>query len=111
MSSSTVFAPLERSRYFAYRDGMATTIAKDDDTVLRWDLTNYLASGQTVSSATWVDSGVTSSSKSVATPVVIGTVTGHGYTTITATLSSGETVESKWYYLPKDGQLQADYTS
>lgn len=110
MSSSTVFAPLERNRYFGYQDGQATTKAIDDDVVLRWDLTDYLASGETVSSAVWADSGVTSSAKSVATPVVIGTVTGLGYATITATLSTGRTVESRWYYLAKDCvPAQSDY--
>jgi hypothetical protein len=109
MSSSTVFAPLERTRYFEHMDGRATTKAKDDDVVLRWDLTDYLASAETVSSATWVDHGVTSSGKSVSSPVVIGTVTGHGYTVITATLSSGRTVESTWYYLPPSGSPALDY--
>ena len=110
MSSSTVFAPLDRSRYFKYRDGFGTTKAQDDEVVLRWDLTDYLASSETVSSAVWVDHGVTSSSKSVSSPVVIGTVTGTGYTVITATLSTGRTVESRWYYLQRDGEpMISDY--
>jgi hypothetical protein len=103
MSSSTVFAPLERSRYFQHLDGIATTKAKDDDVVFNWNLTDYLASAETVSSAVWVASGVTVSSKSVATPVVIGTVTGLGYTTITATLSSGRTVDLTVYFLDAAG--------
>ncbi len=103
MSSSTVFSPLERTRYFAYEDGIATTKAEDDDIVHRWDLTDYLASAETVSSAVWVESGPTVSSKSVSTPVVIGTVTGLGYVTITATLSSGRTVEQTVYFLDKAG--------
>lgn len=103
MSSSTVFAPLERTRYFAYEDGMATTKAQDDDIQLRWDLTDFLASAETVSSAAWAEHGVTVTSKSVATPVVIGTVTGLGYVIVTAVLSSGRTVESTWYFLARDG--------
>lgn len=103
MSSSTVFAPTERARYFDYQDGKATTKAQADDIVLRWDLTDYLASAETVSSAAWAEHGVTVSSKSVASPVVTGTVTGLGYVVVTATLSSGRTVEATWYYLAKDG--------
>ena len=106
MSSSTVFAPLERTRYFKHLDGHAFTKAMNDEIPLRWDLTDYLsryASVPTVSSAAWVDHGITSSSKSVSTPVVIGTVTGLGYTVITATLSNGDTVEATFYFLDSSG--------
>jgi hypothetical protein len=103
MSSSTVFSPLERTRYFSYEDGIATSKAQDDDIVHRWDLTDYLASGETVSSAAWVEHGPTVSSKSVATPVIIGTVTGLGYVVITATLSTGRTVERTVYFLDSAG--------
>jgi hypothetical protein len=110
MSSSTVFAPLERTRYFPYEDGIATSKAQDDDVVFRWDLTDYLASAETVSSAAWVAHGPTVSSKSVSTPVVIGTVTGLGYVVITATLSSGRTVEQTVYFLDsKGGSGPSDY--
>ena len=84
-------------------DGLATTKAQDDELQVRWDLTDHLASAETVSSAAYVDSGVTTSSKSVATPVIIFTVAGLGYTTVTATLSTGRTVEQRFFFLAKDG--------
>jgi hypothetical protein len=109
MSSFTQLAPLERSRYFKYLDGLATSKALNDDVQFRWDLTDYLASAETVSSATWTASGVTVSSTSVSTPVVIGTVTGLGYVTITATLSTGRTVDLKVYYLDSGNSPVQDY--
>ncbi len=113
MSSSTIITgePVRGgNRYFEYLDGLATTKAKDDELQVRWDLTDYLASAETVSSAAYEDSGVTTSSKSVSTPVVIFTVTGLGYATVTATLSTGRTVEQRFYFLAKDGApLVRDY--
>lgn len=107
MSSSTIITPgpsRGRSRYFEYLDGIATTKAQDDELVLRWDLTDYLVTSQTVASAVWVEHGVTVSSKSVASPVVIGTVTGLGYVVVTATLATpAATVEQKFFFLGRDG--------
>lgn len=106
MSSSTIIpGPVVRGghRYFRHEDGLATTKAKDDDIQVRWDLTDYLAASETVSSAAYSDSGVTTSGKSVSTPVVIFTVTGLGYTTVTATTSNSRTVEQKFYFLDKAG--------
>lgn len=113
MSSSTVITGVPargQNRYFRYRDGWATTKAEDDDVQLRWDLTDELASSETVSSAAYKDHGVTTSSKSVSSPVVITTITGWGYTIITATLSTGRTLERKFYYLAHDGApMVSDY--
>ena len=109
MSSSTVLLPLERSRYFPYRDGMATTKADADEVVLIVDWTDELASGETVSSASYADSGVTTSGKSVATPLTTCTVTKLGYTTITITTSASRTRERRFYYLPRSGTYPTDY--
>lgn len=108
MSSSTVITgqPTRgQSKYFEYLDGMATTKFQNDETQLRWDLTDELTgplTGLTVSSAAYQDHGVTTSGKSVSSPVIICTVTGCGYTIITATLSNGFTIERKFYYLEPD---------
>jgi hypothetical protein len=112
MSSSTIITgePVRGgNRYFEYEDGLATTKAIDDDVKVIWDLTDYLASAETVSSAAYVDSGVTTSSKSVSTPQILFTVTGLGYTTVTATLSTGRTVEQKFYYLDRNRPVLTDY--
>lgn len=56
---------------------------------MTWDLTDYLASAETVSSAAYADTGTVTSSKSVASPQVLFTMTGTGETEVTATLSTG----------------------
>lgn len=109
MSSTTVISGhLARgsNRYFAYRNGLATTKAYDDEVQLRWDLTDELASGETVSSAAYADHGVVTSGKSVSSPVIICTVARLGYTIITATLSTGRTLERTWYYLEPENPLR-----
>ncbi len=110
MSSSIILDPLERSRYFRDRDGvLATSKAEDDDLRVVLDLTDYLASGETVSSASYADSGVTTSSKSVATPQVLFTVTGTGYTTVTVTMSTGRTVDRIVRFYDSGGAKAMDY--
>ena len=70
----------------------------------------FTATGETVSSAAYVDSGVTTSSKSVATPLTTCTVNKTGYTTVTVTLSTGRTRERRVYFISPHGGLGAtDY--
>ena len=110
MSSSTIFDPLRRNRWFVDQDGaQATTAAEDDDLRIVWDLTDYLASGETVSSAAYDDSGAVSSAKSVATPQVIFTLSGIGHTTVTATLSTLRTVDRMFRIYPTSGAKVVDY--
>lgn len=110
MSSATVFQPLTRNRFFTDRDGVtSTTKAQDDEVRVVWDLTDYLASSETVSSASYSSSGVTTSSTSVSSPQVIFTVTGVGYTKVTATLSTGRTFEKTFRFYEASGPKATDY--
>jgi hypothetical protein len=110
MSSTTFYEPLERNPWFDYEDGIGMVKAEDDDIQVNWNLTDYLASGETVSSAAYEDSGVTTSSKSVSSPTITFTVTGLGYTTVTATLSTGRTVEKTFYLIgPQESPVPRDY--
>lgn len=113
MSSTTVITGTPargHNRYFRYLDGWATTKAQDDEVQLRWDLTDELASSETVSSASDSPSGVTVSSASASTPVVIRTISGLGYDKITATLSTGRTLERVFYFLSRDSApMPSDY--
>lgn len=114
MSSSTIIHPgplRGHSRYFEYEDGLATTKADADELRVIWDLTDYLTGAETVSSATYADHGAVTSSKTVVTPQILFTVTGLGYTTVTATLSTSRTVEQKFYFLGRDGSGATDYQS
>ena len=110
MSSSTVYEPLRRSRHFIDRDGVLSfSKAENDELRVVIDLTDYLASGETVSSVVYTDSGVTTSSKSVSSPQVIFTATGVGYTTLDITLSTNRTVEKVVRFYQADGPQASDY--
>lgn len=113
MSSLTHYElPSRTARPFPYLDGLAIVAAEADDTQITWNLGDWLASAETVSSAAYEDSGVTTSSKSVSSPSVIFTITGHGYTTVTATTSNNRTKEKKFYVLAPDeteGPEPSDY--
>ena len=111
MSSSTIYEPLARSRYFKDHEGvLSTSKAEDDELRVIWDLTDFLASGETVSSVAYEDSGATTSSKSVATPQILFTVTGIGETTVTATLSTSRTVERTFrFYDTRGNRAATDY--
>lgn len=111
MSSSTFFEPLERAQAFKDLDGETAYVkAELDDIRIVWDLTDYLASGETVSSAAYEESGATASSKSVATPQIIFTATGLGEIKVTATLSTGRTKERFFRFYPKESaKITSDY--
>ncbi len=116
MSSSQVFGggfgnSRQRSRWWPDTDGaLATTLMKEtDDLRVVWDLTDYLASAETVSSAAYADSGVTTSSKSVATPQVIFTITRIGETEVQATLSTGRVVTQVFRTYLAGGVRAKDY--
>lgn len=116
MSSSQVFAggfgaSRQRKDWFTDHDGALATTLMDqaDDKRVVWDLTDYLASSETVSSAAYVDSGAVTSSKSVSSPQVIFTVTGYGSTKVTATLSTGRQVTQVWRTYPPSGNQVKDY--
>lgn len=110
MSASTFREPLVRTRHFVDDDGAIAYVKADEDEIqITWDLTDYLASGETVSSAAYDDSGVTTSGKSVSSPNVIFTATGLGETEVTATLSTGRTVERTFRFMSPSGNRASDY--
>jgi len=110
MSSSTVVLPLERSRYFVDRDGVLSTSKREDEIMqLILDWTDQLGS-DTISSVAYVDSGVTTSSKSTTTTKSTCNVTGVGETEITATLASGRSLQRVVRFYDAEGHKQADYT-
>jgi hypothetical protein len=116
MSSTLHFLPgfgnsRQRDRFWVDSDGaLATTIAKSTDDIKEvLDLTDYLASGETVSSAAYSDRGITTSSKSVSTPQVLFTMTGYGDTEVQVTLSTGRVVTQLYRIYPMDGTMPRDY--
>lgn len=81
-------------RWFRDYDGAIATTKRNDELVkVTLDWTDLLASGETVSSAAYTDSGVTRSSTSVSTPQTITSVTGLGEFKIVMTSSASRTPE------------------
>lgn len=116
MSSSTIIEPgfgntRQRPRWFTDIDGAYATTVDDqlEQVQAIWDLTDYLASGETVSSVAYADSGAVSSGKSLATPQITFTLTGLGETKLTATLSTGRVVIRRFRITRSDGWRRSDY--
>lgn len=109
MSSATVFAPLERSRYFDDGDAAATSKRTEEIIELRYDWNDALKAGESVSSIAYADSGVTTSSPALAANISSCNVTGLGETTLTATLSTGRKLQRMFRYYPVDGCRTSDY--
>ena len=115
MSSSIVFDPgfgdsRQAPRWWTDTDGAYVTVVREDELIrVAWDLTDYLASGETVSSAAHEASGVTISSTSVSSPQVLWTMTGHGETEVTATLSTGRKRQVIFRAIPADTNSPRDY--
>ncbi len=118
MSSALIFEQgfgnsRQRPRWYSDEDGAYATVVHDaaEDLKVTWDLTDYLASGETVSSATYADSGAVTSSKSVSSPQVIFTITGIGETKVTVALSTGRELVRRWRVYEASGKPTAsDYT-
>lgn len=110
MSSVNFYEPLQRTRHTIGQDGAAEYVkAQNDEMKVTWPLTDWLESGETVSSASYADSGVTTSNKSVSSPNVIFTVTGLGETVVTITSSNSRTYERTFRFRSPSGSKPLDY--
>lgn len=99
MSSTLIFEPgfgdsRRRSHWWRDADGAYATTVHDSTETLRmvWDLTDYLAASETLSSAAYSNEGATATAVSATTPQVIFTITGIGASKVTATLSTGRKI-------------------
>jgi len=99
----TFYEPLHRKQYFLDGQKRVTwTKSSDEINTYDWDLTDELASGETVSSVATDVSGVTLNSGSLASPVYTLTVTGtEGSIRMTATLSTGRVLERDFIFVDK----------
>jgi hypothetical protein len=116
VSSSTVIlggfgTTTQRNRWSRdLDDAFATTLKnRNDDVKVTIDLTDYLASAETVSSVVYTDSGATTSAKSVSSPSVIFTITGIGETEVAITLSTGRRVTQIFRTYLAEGKNVHDY--
>lgn len=113
-STITSFDPPERpgSQWFRDINGVPTTSKhKDEILLLTVDVSESVASGETVSSASWSDSGVTTSSRNTTSTTVYANVTGtNGGTTVTITLSTGRKLVRGFRFIDvPDGSQGTDY--
>lgn len=112
MSSLTHIFPLERNRWFRDRDGVPATVKTEDEVVaIVLDWTDLLASGETISTSTWVDNGVTTSSRAIASLTTTCNVTGaDGETENTIVTSSSRTLQRVVrFYAPQGVSSGPDY--
>lgn len=115
MSSTIIFDQgfgdsRQAPRWWTDTDGAFATVARDDESIkVTWDLTDYLASGETVSSAAYVDEGTVTSSRSVSSPQILFTMTGEGETEVTATLSTGRIRQAIFRVYEPAGSPTRDY--
>lgn len=110
MSSSSFFEPLRRREYTIDDDGAVAYVKSElDEKKITWSLTDWLESGETVSSAAYEDQGVTTSNKSVSSPSVIFTVTGLGETVVTITSSNSRTYARTFRFRAPMGRAPSDY--
>jgi hypothetical protein len=117
VSSSTVFESgfgdsRQNPAWQPDEDGVLFAVLgkSTDDLAVTWSLIDYLANSETVSSASYADSGVTTSGKSVSTPSVLFSITGIGETEVSATLSTGRVVTRRFRtYLAQTRHREKDY--
>ena len=110
MSSSTFYQPTVRSRWFKDRDGIVSTSKRSDEiigVVINW--APQLATGETISSVAYEDSGVTRTGVSNSTTTSTCNVTGIGYFIVTATLSTGRKLQDVRRFYDVCGANPEDY--
>jgi hypothetical protein len=110
VSSITAFLPLERNRWFRDRDGILSTTKREDEIVgMTIDWSRQLASGETISSVAYEDSGVTRTGTSATTTTTVDNVTGIGETEVTVTLSTGRKLQELVRFYDREGARAGDY--
>lgn len=100
------------NRWFRDTDGaIATTKHRDELLQVTLNWTDRLASGETVSSAAYEDSGVTRSGVSVSTPSTICSVTGLGEFEVEVTTSASRKMVERvrFYDFEGPGARERDY--
>lgn len=106
----THYLPLVHNRWFEDLDqAMATTMREDEiiPCVINWG--NLLASGETIASVAYTDSGLTRSGTALASPETTDNITGIGETEITCTTSTGRKLQKIVRTYSETGHRRLDY--
>ena len=104
------FEPLVRNRWFVDQDGAFATPKRLDE-IIAWshDWTDALASGETISSAAYVDSGTTRTNVTAVSPITAADVAGVGEFEVTVTLSTGRKLQRVFRFYDYGGSATSDY--
>lgn len=109
-TTSTYRHPLKRQPWFVGHDGVPTTVKMyDDKLTYTFDLTDLLASGETVSSATWTSNGPTLTSASVSSPQHSITVEGSGEADVVVATSASRELNFTYRWQAQDAAPLKDY--
>ena len=102
--------PSRGNSHFRDYDGLLTDAKFESEIVsFPWDLTDALASGESVSSVAYDgQSGLTVSAYSLATPVATFTITGTGVLEAEATTSTGRKIKERFAWQARD-EGESDY--
>lgn len=109
MQTLTLRLPLWRNEWFTDYDGILTTTKREDETrVYVLDYTDWLNSGESVSSTTITSDGPVVTS-SLSSPNLTLTVSKTGYATIKATTSASRVLELRLHWQGINHEAE-DYT-
>lgn len=109
---ATYYQPTRRVEHYIDGEGVVVwTKFKDEIDDYVWDLTDALASGESVSSVATDVSGVTLNTGTLSSPTYTMTVTGtNGTIRAKATLSTGRVLHGAFKWLDRhDGRVRNDY--
>lgn len=112
---TSYFEPLYRQRFYRDHENIVTDqkryneVLVFDATTPLWDLSQVLASGETVSSVTWTESGGLSTSDTGNTDTAVyATISYTGSVVVKVTTSTGRVFERMFQWLSTD-QPTSDY--
>ncbi len=106
----TDYSRLDRTQSSEDQDGGRIYVKNTDDIVpWSWNWKNLLASGETVASAAYTDSGVTRTAEALASPVTSCNVTGLGEFECVITTSTGRKFSNVFRFWAPQGGREYDY--
>ena len=109
-TTQTFRHPLTRQSWFHDFDGVWSTVKTyDSKLTYTFDITDLLASGETISSVVWVANGPTLSSESTSSPQHTVTVLGSGEAEATITTSSSRIIVTNYRWIASDAAPLKDY--
>lgn len=108
MTTTTHRTKANRSRWWRDRDGVLTTVKRQDETIKEALDVNPELDGETIASTAWGTSGPTITGTANASGIVTWAVTGSGYATLKVTTSGARVLHYRMHWQASD-QGVSDY--